>query len=48
MTNPTDPSDTGAVRHWPDRPPLRIADRYAVGRPAGGGGARGLVTARGA
>jgi hypothetical protein len=25
---------------------LRIADRYAVGRPAGEGGARGLVTAR--
>jgi hypothetical protein len=22
-----------AGRHWPDGPPLRIADRYAAGRP---------------
>jgi len=22
-----------ATRHWPDGPPLRIADRYAAGRP---------------
>ena len=22
-----------AARHWPDGPPLRVADRYAAGRP---------------
>jgi hypothetical protein len=22
-----------AARHWPDGPPLRIADRYGAGRP---------------
>jgi hypothetical protein len=25
-----------AARHWPDGPPLRIADRYAGGRPRRG------------
>jgi hypothetical protein len=25
-----------AARHWPEGPPLRIADRYAAGRPRRG------------
>jgi hypothetical protein len=29
-----------AARHWPDGPPLGIADRYVVGRPRRKGGRR--------